>query len=142
MIRVTRASRKSTIAFSIKEWHKLDVPHYGRRIEFNEQTFRFKATENGNVVGLISGKHVSGVVYIDQIITAEKARRRGIGTVLIRRVEEFGRKVGAHKLWLMTGKDWSENAFYKKLGFRIEATLSDHHFQRDFFVYSRAIKVT
>ena len=140
MIKITRATKRKTISFSIEEWHKLDVAHYGRSIDFNDQEFRFQATEDGETIGLISGKHVSGVVYIDQVITAERARRRGIGTLLIRKAVDFGKKVGAHKIWLMTGIDWSENEFYKKLGFKEEGTLPDHHFHKDFILYSYPIK--
>ena len=140
MIKISKATKKSTTDFSEREWHKVDHSHYGRRVEWNEQKFRFKATESGKLVGLISGKHEAGVIYIHQIITAEGARGKGIGTLLIRKAEEFGRGLGAHKMWLITGKDWEENAFYKKLGFRLEAGLPDHHFHKDFVIYTRPIK--
>ena len=140
MIKISKATKKSTTDFSEKEWHKVDNAHYGRRVEWNEQKFRFKATEDGKLLGLTSGNHESGIIYIQQIITAEGARGKGIGTLLIRKVEEFGKNLGAHKMWLITGKDWSENVFYKKLGFKIEGTLPDHHFHKDFVIYSRPIR--
>ena len=140
MIKISKATKKSTTDFSEKEWHKVDNAHYGRRVEWKEQKFRFKATQDGKLVGLISGKHESGVIYITQIITAEGERGKGIGTLLIRKAEEFGKNLGAHKMWLITGKDWSENEFYKKLGFKVEGVLPDHHFHQDFVIYSRPVK--
>ena len=140
MIKISRASKSSTTDFSEIEWHKVNHAHYGRRVEWNEQKFRFKATEDGKLVGLISGKHEAGVIYIHQVITAEVARGKGIGTLLIRKAEEFGKGLGAHKMWLVTGKEWSENEFYKKLGFTLEGTLPNHHFHKDFVIYSRPIK--
>lgn len=56
------------------------------------------------------------------------------------KVEEFGKKLGAHKIWLITGKNWSENAFYKKLGFKLIGNLSDFYFHKNFVIYTRPIK--
>jgi len=137
MIKISKATSKDSL---LNEWHKVDVPHYGRGIEWNEKKFRFKAVENGKLVGTIDGKHESGVIYIASLITAEDVRGRGIGTMLIKKAEEFGKKLGAHRTWLITGKDWSENGFYKKLGFKLIGNLPDFHFRKDFVVYSRPIK--
>ncbi len=140
MIKISKATKKSTTDWSEKEWHKVDIAHYGRRVEWKEQKFRFKATENEKLLGVISGDYESGIVYISQIITAETARGKGIGTMLIQRAEEFGKKRGAHQIWLITGKDWSENTFYKKLGFKLIGNLPDFHFHKDFVIYTRPIK--
>lgn len=137
MIKITKATEKESL---VEEWHKLDIPHYGKPIEWNEKKFRFKAFENGKLVGTIDGKHESGVVYIGSLITAESARGKGIGTKLIEKAEEFGKTFGAHRTWLITGKDWAENAFYKKLGFEKIGDLPDFHFHRDFVIYTRSIK--
>lgn len=137
MITISKATSKEAL---IEEWHRVDVPHYGKSIEWHEKKFRFKAEENGKLIGTIEGKHGSGVIYIDSLITAEGARGKGIGTLLIKKAEEFGKKQGAHRTWLITGKDWSENIFYKKLGFKLIGTLPDFHFHQDFVVYTRQIK--
>ena len=51
--------------------------------------------------------------------------------------EEFGKKLGAHKIWLITGKDWSENNFYQKLGFKKGGILPKHNFKKDYVIYSK-----
>ena len=140
MVKISRASKKSTTDFCENEWHKVDIAHYGRRVEWKEQKFRFKATENGKLLGVISGDCECGIVYITQIITAEEARGKGIGTMLLQKAEEFCKKIGAHQMWLITGKDWTENAFYKKLGFKLGGALPDFHFHKDFVIYTRPIK--
>jgi len=140
MIKISKASKKSTSDWSDQEWHKVDNAHYGHPVKWNEQNFRFKAEEDGKIVGLISGKHESGVIYVAQVITKEDSRGKGIGTALIKKAEEYGKKLGAHMMWLITGKDWSENAFYQKLGFKLTATLPDFHFHKDFVIYTRPIK--
>jgi ribosomal protein S18 acetylase RimI-like enzyme len=137
MIKISNATSKDSL---LDEWHKVDIPHYGKRIEWNEKKFRFKAVEDGKLVGTIDGKHESGVVYISSLITSENTRGKGIGTMLIKKAEAFGKKLGAHRTWLITGKDWAENAFYKKLGFELIGNLPDFHFHKDFVIYTRLIK--
>lgn len=137
MIKISKAIKKENLN---EEWHLLDNIHYGKRIEWIEKKFRFKAVENGKLIGTIEGKCEPGVVYVAAIITAESARGKGIGTMLINKAEEFGKKFGAHKIWLVTGKDWSENIFYKKLGFRLISDLPDFYFHKDFVIYTRPIK--
>lgn len=137
MIKISRATHKDSL---VDEWHKVDIPHYGKSIEWHEKNFRFKAVEDGKLVGTIGGRHESGVIYIETVMTAENYRGRGIGTMLIKKAEEFGKKFGAHRTWLITGKNWNENEFYKKLGFEIAGELPDFHFHTDFVIYSRLIK--
>lgn len=137
MIKISKATSKDSL---LHEWYRVNVPHYGKSIEWNEKKFRFKAVNDGKLVGTIDGKYESGVIYIGSLITAESDRGKGIGTLLIKKAEEFGRKLGAHRTWLITGKDWAENAFYKKLGFEQIGNLPDFHFHKDFVVYTRLIK--
>lgn len=137
MITITRATSKDSL---LDEWHKVDVPHYGRAIQWNEKKFRFKAVEDGKLIGTVDGKHASGVVYIDSLITVESVRGRGVGKLLVDKVVEFGRKLKAHRIWLITGKSWKENGFYQKIGFEKTADLPDFHFHTDFVIYTREIK--
>lgn len=137
MIKIVKATRKDSL---IDEWHKVDIPHYDKPVEWNEAKFRFKAIEDGKLVGIINGKHESGVVYINSLITVESVRRKGIGTMLINKAEAFGKKLGAHRIWLITGENWSANDFYRKLGFQKLGDLPDLHFHKDFVIYTREIK--
>ena len=121
------------------EWHKVDMVHYGSDAVWNEVKFKFKATENGKLLGYILGKHEAGVVYIESIITTENARGRGIGTLLIKKAENFGKKLGAHRIWLVTGKGWPENIFYLKTGFKNIGVLPDLYYRKDFVIYSKRI---
>jgi ribosomal protein S18 acetylase RimI-like enzyme len=137
MIKISKATNKDSLD---KEWELIDLSHYGKKIKWNEKKFSFKATENKKTIGLISGKYSSGVVYVSTIITAESARGKGVGTILVNKVEEFGKKFDAHKIWLITGKEWSENIFYKKVGFKKIGEISDFYYHKDFVVYSKSIK--
>ena len=94
---------------------------------------------NEKTVGLIFGKHESGTIYISNIIVAKENRRKGIGTKLIQKAEEFGKKLGDHKIWLITGKHYPEDPFFKNMGFIREALLPNHYFHKDFVVYTKEI---
>jgi len=139
MIKISKANKKECNVFGKAEWHKMDLIHYGHEVEWKEKNFRFKAEENGQILGTISGKHESGVVYIGTIIVAEKFRGKGVGKILMEKVEKFTKKMGAHKIWLNTGYDWPAGKFYENLGFKIEAKFPNHHFHKDFVVYSKYI---
>ncbi len=139
MIKITKASYRQIKDFNLREWHGADIEHYGKKVEWNDKKFIFKAEENGQIVGTTSGKYASGVVYISEIIVAKDKRGKGVGSILIKKIEDFGRKLGAHKIWLITGKDWSESEFYKKLGFKKGSILPRHNFKKDYVIYSKFI---
>ena len=125
--------------FSIREWHAVDEEHYGRAVEWNLKEFVFKATQNETIVGMISGKHESGVLYIEDIIVGKGKRNTGIGKALMEAAEEFGRSQGAHKAYLLTGKTWGAAKFYELLGYTKCGDLPDHHFHTDFVAYSKKL---
>lgn len=137
MIKISKATNKDSL---INEWHKVDLPHYGKDIEWVEKKFKFKAMENKKLIGLVSGKYESGIIYISTIITKENYRGKGIGGLLVKRAEEFGKKFKAHKMWLITGKNWSENIFYKKIGFKKIGNLPNFYLHQDFVLYTKNIE--
>ncbi len=139
MITITKATNKDIAGWNKDEWHRVDLLHYGKDAVWNELKFKFKATENGKLLGYILAKHEAGVIYVESVITAESARGRGVGSMLIKKAEESGKALGAHRIWLVTGKDWPENAFYLKIGFKNIGILPDLYYRKDFIIYSRAI---
>ena len=118
MIKISKTSYQKIKNFNLKEWHGVDIEHYGKKVEWNDKNFIFKAEEDGQIVGSASGKYASGVVYINDIIVAKNKRGKGIGSALMIEIEKFGKKLGAHKIWLITGENWKENEFYQKIGFK------------------------
>lgn len=137
MIIISKATQKEALT---KEWHDFTHLHYGEGTRWIEKKYRFKAVENGRIVGTIEGRYEPGVLYIAALMVADDTRGKGVGTILINKAEEFGKKLGAHRTWLSTGKDWSTRVFYEKLGFTVIANLSDFYFHKDFVIYSRLIK--
>ena len=139
MIKITKATRKQIKAFNEKEWHDTDFEHYGRRVDWNEKKFLFMAVEDGQMLGTISGKHISGVLYINTIIVAKSKRGKGVGTALMNKAEEFGKKERAHKSHLLTGKDWEAVRFYESFGYKRVALLPNHNFGKDFIIFEKFI---
>jgi len=140
MVTISKATKKDILGWNMDEWHKVDLIHYGKDAKWNEKKFKFKAVEDGKLLGYLLGKHEAGVIYLESLITLEEVRGKGIGTMLVNEAEKFGKKLGAHRIWLVTGKDWPENAFYLKLGFINIGTLPDLYYHTDFVIYSKPIK--
>ena len=140
MIKIIKVNKQEAMNFNEAEWQEVNNIHFGPGIKWNTTEFAFKATEDNKNVGLIFGKHESGTIYISNIIVTNKKRRQGIGTMLIKKAESFGKKFGDHKIWLISGKHYPEDPFFEKLGFKKEALLPNLFFHKDFIVYTKEIK--
>lgn len=139
MMEILKTDKQEVMSFNEPWWDKINDVHFGKGIRWNTTEFAYKAVEGSDVVGLIFGKHESGTIYVSNIIVREDKRRQGIGTVLLKRAEEFGKQFGDHKIWLISGKHYSEDPFFKKLGFKEEAFLPNLYFHEDFLVYTKNI---
>lgn len=140
MIIIDKTTRDDIKKFNNKEWHGVDIEHYGKPVEWNDQDFIFKATDDGQIIGTITGKFESGVLYIDSLIIAKAKRGLGIGKKLTEKAEDFGRKLKGHKAHLITGKDWAAAKFYEALGYVKIADLPNHHFRKDFVIYEKTLE--
>lgn len=137
MIKISKASKKEALD---RDWQKIIDKNYGQGLPWFEKYYRYKAVEDGKLLGTIEGKVEPGCVNINALMTTEAARGKGIGTKLIRKAENLGKKLGAHRTWLFAGKNWQSNGFYKKLGFKIISHCADFFYHKDFVIYSRLIK--
>ncbi|OGJ15771.1 MAG: hypothetical protein A2632_02340 [Candidatus Pacebacteria bacterium RIFCSPHIGHO2_01_FULL_46_16] len=139
-ITVTQATEKDTEAYEIQVWKPEDVVHYGREVSWQEwkpDFFIFKAEGDGKIVGVIGGHHIAGVIFIERIVVSPIVRGKGIGRQLVERAERYARSIGAHKIYLNTGKTWESNNFYKSLGYEKTADLPKHYHKVDFVIYSK-----
>lgn len=141
-VNITGATEEETERFEAKEWPPVDRIHYGRKIKWEEWKptfFRFKATQNDTVVGVIGGIYIAGVSLIERVIVAEWKRGNNIGTQLLNKIESYTKELGGHKVCLYTGKSWRANKLYHKLGYCKSGELLKHFFEHDFVVYSKYI---
>lgn len=139
MIKISDSTWKETKKFGDVEWKFANLEHYGHEVDYNQKDFIFKATENGNIVGTIKGNHEGGVINITYLIVAHDKKGQGIGKLLTQKVESFGKNLGAHKVFLMTGKGWEAEKFYQKMGYKKLVILPKHNFNKDFVIYEKFI---
>ena len=80
---------------------------------------------DGEVVGMVTLVIVPGMAHaarpwaqIENMVTHEGHRRKGIGEALVRRCEEISREADVYKLQLMSSRPRKgAHAFYEKMGF-------------------------
>ena len=95
---------------------------YGREsgVALNYEDFGFAAEEpDGTIAGVITGRAYYNEVHIADLIVAEGRRRSGLGTRLVRAVEEAFRGRG-YDIITLTTFGFQAPAFYQKLGYEVE----------------------
>lgn len=138
-INISASSAQEIKRFHHKAWQEADREHYGPKDKWISKFFVLKATEKGKIVGTIKAQYDAGVVYIQQVIVASNKRRLGIGEKLLQELVKRTKRLGAHKLFLLTGKNWEACRFYEKLGFKKIISLPKHYLKREFVIYSKFI---
>ncbi len=100
--------------------HSLDS---GNPVEVQER-FGFVSTENGNFIGCSSGlaqKWASGYspyFYLSDLLVEKQYRRKGLGKVLLARLEEKLKTLGIKYVWTWTA-EYEGEQFYLKQGYKI-----------------------
>lgn len=99
---------------------------YGEQngVVLNYDEFCFAAEEDGNILGVITGRAYYNEVHIGDLIVASSLRKGGIGSKLVRAVEDNYRGNGYDKITLTTF-GFQAPDFYKKLGYEIEFVRED-----------------
>ena len=142
-IKVIKTTEKEVRAYEERTWKSEDLRHYGREVSWEEwkpDFFIFKAEKNEEIVGVIGGHHIAGVIFIERILVSKSERGKGIGKLLIEKTEEHAKKEGAHKIYLYTGKAWEANEFYIKQGYTKTGELPKHFMKKDFIIYSKNLE--
>ena len=139
ILKSTKPVDKELKKFGVKEWQIANDQHYGTGSDYNynQKNITLKAVENGKIVGSVQCSHEAGVLYIIYLIVANDKKGQGIGKALMKKAENFGEKLGAHKIHLITGKGWEAEKFYQALGYKQIAILPQHHFKKDFVIYEK-----
>lgn len=99
---------------------------YGEQngVVLNYDEFCFAAEEDGNILGVITGRAYYNEVHIGDLIVASSVRKGGIGSKLVRAVEDNYRGKGYDKITLTTF-GFQAPEFYKKLGYEVEFVRED-----------------
>ena len=77
---------------------------YGEQngVVLNYDEFCFAAEEDGNILGVITGRAYYNEVHIGDLIVASSLRKGGVGSKLVRAVEDNYRGKGYDKITLTT----------------------------------------
>ncbi|MEE5991579.1 MAG: GNAT family N-acetyltransferase [Lachnospiraceae bacterium] len=99
---------------------------YGEQngVVLNYDEFCFAAEEDGMILGVITGRAYYNEVHIGDLIVASSVRKGGIGSKLVRAVEDNYRGKGYDKITLTTF-GFQAPEFYKKLGYEVEFVRED-----------------
>ena len=99
---------------------------YGEQngVVLNYDEFCFAAEDDGKILGVITGRAYYNEVHIGDLIVASSVRKGGIGSKLVRAVEDNYRGNGYDKITLTTF-GFQAPEFYKKLGYEIEFVRED-----------------
>lgn len=139
MIKISKSTSEEIQEFNDREWVAADTIYYGAGTEWIKEKYVFKAEEDGKIVGSIAGKYEEGVLYIDDVIVAKDKRGLGIGKDLIKKAEEYAKKMGGHKSYLITGKTWDVRKFYESLGYKVTGEFKNHYRHVDFVIYEKLL---
>ncbi len=138
-IKIKKTNEEDIKAFNKEEWYYADMEHYKKPVKWISKPLIFKAEENGEIVGTVKAHYDMGVIYGKNLIVDRKKRKQGIATKLLQKIEQEGKKLGAHKIYFYTMEEWESTSFHKKMGFKKTAELKKHYLKRDFVIYTKLI---
>jgi len=129
--------------FRHHEWGLVHPKHFGTNQDANfwkKRKFIFKAEERKQIVGVIQGDWVAGVMYIDQLIVKSDWVGKGIGKALMLKAENLASENNLHKIYLNTGVNWKAVGFYESLGYKKEGKISNFYEHKNFWYMSKELK--
>jgi ribosomal-protein-alanine N-acetyltransferase len=72
----------------------------------------------GHIAGYIVARETAGELHINNVAIREEYRRQGIGSALLRRILEDGKRLGATKAFLeVRAGNFAARALYERCGF-------------------------
>jgi [ribosomal protein S18]-alanine N-acetyltransferase len=121
--------------------HKLDQSCFPAGISYSKTTLRYFLTlassdcvvaeEGGRIVGFIVSEENPPLAHIITLDVDAKHRRHGIGTAVLETLESNLATRGVRSILLETATDnEAAVAFWKRHGYRIEATLKGYYLGR------------
>lgn len=109
-----------------------------KKLEGNKITV-FGAYDRGRIVGiLVTDKLYGGVSYCTWLGVLKEFQGRGIGRKLVEKWEQKIKKIGGHKLMLITQEE-TNRGFYKKLRFNEEGFEEKSWFGLDCWKFGKVI---
>ena len=118
--------RVEEVADKIGGFINVEFSQYGiqNEVELNYEEFCFVAEDEGKIQGVITGRAYYNEVHIGDLIVGSDCRKSGIGSNLVRAVEDAYKGKGYDKITLTTF-GFQAPEFYKKLGYELEFVRED-----------------
>jgi ribosomal protein S18 acetylase RimI-like enzyme len=94
------------------------------------------ARDSSGPIGFCVSRFDDGTIWLDWFGTAARARCRGIGASLLAALTQTLPSRHAHKIWCDSRTDNKESrSVLERAGFRRIATLTNHWYGQDFFLW-------
>ena len=107
---------------AINNFIDVEFTEYGKEkgVDVNYEDFLFIAKDDdGEIIGAITGHAYYNEVYVGDLIIGKNHRREGLGSKLIKAVEDAFKGKG-YDIMTLTTFGFQAPIFYQKLGFEIE----------------------
>jgi GNAT superfamily N-acetyltransferase len=114
---------KEIIGEAIVEYNRKNVP-FSQSEDFIPLNYHICNDEGVIIAGLIAIMYCWKVIYIDVLFVDENHRKQGLGSTLLKHIEEMAEREGASLIHLDTF-DWQAKDFYIKHGFEVFGVLDD-----------------
>jgi ribosomal protein S18 acetylase RimI-like enzyme len=130
-------------AFLAEEWKSANLVQFGRDIsgEVHQPLNVLALTDSiPPVIAGVAGCSIMGnTLRISQLLVREEYREsKGIGSTILKRLEELAKEKQWHKIRLTTIQENID--FYIKCGYTVEATLENDAFNRTWYIFSKFIE--
>lgn len=139
IIKSVEKKAKAISAFLDKEWETANINRFGENLPWIEKEEHIVALEEERIVGYLHYAYKGGVMEIAEIIIADNRQREGIGTALLKEADRIAAKLGAHKLYVLTGMGEGAVRFYKSNGYKITGSIKNHYRNVDMVELSKLL---
>jgi len=131
--------------FLKQEWISANLTHFGRDIseEMNKPITITAYDESSppQLVGVGLCLIVGNTLRLTHLLIKDGFRqKKGIGSKIVRRIEELAREHKWHKIRLSTSDKHQNISFYLKQNYVIEAELMDDAFHSTWYILSKFIE--
>jgi len=112
-------------------------PHESKNLKPDFQDKKFFALVaifNSKIIGAVRYQIKNKNLYFFKLAVLKTFRQKGIGSLLIKRLEKIAQKKGCRKITLSCVQEKQLPQYYKKLGYKI-STIKKHHQHHDVYMF-------
>jgi ribosomal protein S18 acetylase RimI-like enzyme len=100
----------------------------------------FVALADKKVTGVAGAEPRHGTVHLVHMVVDSKFRKYGVGTALVKHIEEFARNINANKIWFDTHPElYDAIQLYEKLGYQKCGFFKQHYWGIDIVLYEKLL---